>query len=326
MFKANNERDERMRKNNTKPEKTSKEKAKSGALTRFFSQDLSAWILLIPMIFCIYYFTLRPQFLSFYWSFHKMVMYEPQEFVGLRNYITVLSRPDFFQTVRNTFTYVLYSMLVGFPLPFILALVMNELVHFRKTTRVLVYFPSVMPAMAISLLWVFIYNPSEGGLLNMLLGSIGVEPYQWLQDSRFTILWIVISMTWNACGSTALYYFAAMQGINRELYEAALIDGAGYWRRVWVVTLPHLYGMLILFAVRQVISVFNVMEQVLQMTGGGPNNASVTLGLLNYRYAFENGGKNAQYALALGVMMFIVLSVFAVLYFILDKKIQDNQM
>lgn len=288
-------------------------------------EDISAWFLLIPMIFCVFYFILRPQILSVYWSFHKMVMYEPKEFVGFKNYITVLTRPDFFQTVRNTFTYVLYSMIIGFPLPFILALVMNELVHFRKITRVLVYFPSIMPAMAISLLWVFIYNPSAGGLMNMILGKFGIEPYQWLQDSRFTILWIIISMTWNGCGSTALYYFAAMQGINRELYEAALIDGAGYWKRVQVVTLPYMYGMLILFGVRQIIGVFNVMEQVLQMTGGGPNNASVTLGLLNYRYAFENGGKNAQYALALGVMMFLILSVFAVLYFFLDKKIQENQ-
>ena len=117
-----------------------------------------------------------------------------------------------------------------------------------------------------------------------------------------------------------------MQGINRELYEAALIDGAGYWRRVQIITLPYMYGMLILFAVKQIIGVFNVMEQVLQMTGGGPNNASITLGLLNYRYAFENGGKNAQYALALGVIMFIFLSVLAVIYFALDKKLEKNQM
>lgn len=299
---------------------------KNNALTSFLSRDLSAWILLVPMLICVYYFTLRPQILSIYWSFHKMVMYQPQEFVGLKNYITVLSRPDFLQTVKNTLTYVVYSLIIGFPLPFILALVMNELVHFRKTTRILVYFPSVMPAMAISLLWVFIYNPSAGGLLNMILGKFGVEPYQWLQDSRFTILWIIVSMTWNGCGSTALYYFAAMQGINRELYEAAMIDGAGYWTRVRIVTVPYMYGMLILFGVRQIISVFSVMERVLQMTGGGPNNASTTLGLLNYRYAFENGGMNAQYALALGVMMFIFLSVFAILYFILEKKLQENQM
>lgn len=301
------------------------EKRKSNVVTRFFQRDFSAWILLIPMLFCVYYFILRPQILSIYWSFYDMVKYEPQDFVGLKNYIMVVTRPDFWQTVKNTVMYVFYSMVIGFPLPFILALIMNELVHLRKTTRVLVYLPSIMPAMAISLLWTFIYNPADGGLLNMILTYFGMEPYQWLQDSGFTILWIIVSMTWNGCGATALYYFAGMQGINRELYEAALIDGAGYWTRVRIVTLPHMYGMLVLFGIRQIIGVFNTMEQVLQMTGGGPNNASVTLGLLNYRYAFDSGGKNAQYALALGVMMFVVLSVFAVIYFKIDKKLQENQ-
>lgn len=301
------------------------EKKKTNVVTKFFQRDFSAWILLVPMLFCVYYFILRPQILSIYWSFYDMVKYEPQEFVGLKNYIMVVTRPDFLQTVKNTVMYVFYSMVIGFPLPFILALIMNELVHFRKTTRVLVYLPSIMPAMAISLLWTFIYNPADGGLLNMILTYFGMEPYQWLQDSRFTILWIIVSMTWNGCGATALYYFAGMQGINRELYEAALIDGAGYWRRVRIVTLPHMYGMLVLFGIRQIIGVFNTMEQVLQMTGGGPNNASVTLGLLNYRYAFNSGGRNAQYALALGVMMFVVLSVFAIIYFKIDKKLQENQ-
>lgn len=298
---------------------------KKNAFASFMIRDFSSWVLLVPMLLCVLFFTVRPQILSIYWSFHKMIMYVPQEFVGLKNYITVLSRPDFLRTVTNTLTYVVYSMVIGFPVPFILALIMNELVHFRKLTRVLVYFPNIMPAMATSLLWVYIFNPSSAGLMNMILGYFGLEPYQWLQDSNFTILWIIISMTWNGCGITALYYFAAMQGINREIYEAALMDGAGYWRRVWVVTLPHMYGMLILFAAKQIIGVFNIMEQVLQMTGGGPNNASVTLGLLNYRYAFENGGQNAQYALALGVMMFIFLTIVAILYFILDKKIQENQ-
>ena len=301
------------------------EKKKANVVTKFFQREFSAWILLVPMLFCVYYFILRPQILSIYWSFYDMVKYEPQEFVGLKNYIMVVTRPDFLQTVKNTVMYVFYSMVIGFPLPFILALIMNELVHFRKTTRVLVYLPSIMPAMAISLLWTFIYNPADGGLLNMILTYFGMEPYQWLQDSRFTILWIIVSMTWNGCGATALYYFAGMQGINRELYEAALIDGAGYWRRVRIVTLPHMYGMLVLFGIRQIIGVFNTMEQVLQMTGGGPNNASVTLGLLNYRYAFNSGGRNAQYALALGVMMFVVLSVFAIIYFKIDKKLQENQ-
>ena len=98
-----------MLKNNTNQEDEAKStKQKGNAFSTFVTRDLGAWMLLVPMLICVFYFTLRPQILSIYWSFHKMVMYEPKEFVGLKNYITVLSRPDFFQTVRNTFTYVLY--------------------------------------------------------------------------------------------------------------------------------------------------------------------------------------------------------------------------
>lgn len=243
--------------------------------------------------------------------------YVPVRFVGLENYKTVLSNTMFLKTLFNTVEYVLFS-LIGFVIPIIIAVIMNELVHFRKLSRVVVYFPSVMPAVAVSLLWYFMFYPDETGLLNMLLAKLGMNPYIWLNDGRFTILYIVISMTWSGMGATAIYYFAALQGINRELYEAAVIDGAGFFSRFRVVTLPHMYGIIILFLVRKIILVFNILEQPLQMTDGGPNNASMSLGLLNYRYAFIDN--QPQYAMALGVMMFLAMSVLTILYIRINKK------
>lgn len=289
-----------------------------------FKRDLGAWFLILPALLCIYFFVFRTQILGLYWSFFDMKGFTPTNFVGLDNYARVLKDTAFLKTFKNTVTYVVVSLIIGFPLPFIMALIMNEIVHFRKAIRTLVYLPCVIPAMAMALLWYFVYYPDASGLLNMFLGKLGVEPYGWLQDGRFTILWIVIAMTWNGTGSTSIYYFAGMQGINRELYEAALIDGAGFLRRIRTVTMPHMYGMLILFLIRQIIGVFNVMEIVLQMTDGGPNNASMTLGLLNYRYGFVIN--KPQFALALGFMMFVFLSVFAYIYFKADKKIQSGQM
>ena len=313
-----------MSKNSVKTATLVKKPRKPGSLISKIRRDIGAWILLIPALFCIYFFMLRPQVMGVYWSFFDMKGFDPQEFVGFENYRRVLARTDFIATAWNTLKYVGYSLLIGFPLPFFIALVMNELIHYRKLTRMLVYLPGIIPVVATSMLWVFVYNPSASGLLNTLLGKIGMEPYEWLQDSKLTILWIIVSMTWSGAGGTSLYYFAAMQGINRELYEAAVIDGAGYFRRVKIVTLPYLYGMLILFGVKQIIGVFNTMEQVLQMTDGGPNNASMTLGVLNYRYAFKDA--KPQFALALGVLMFIVLTIFAVIYFKLNKKIEENQL
>lgn len=291
---------------------------------RIFRKNIGAWVLLLPSLFCVYFLILRPQILNVAYSFFDMRGFTVTDFVGIDNYKRVVADPVFLKAFKNTWVYVLWSLVVGLPLPFFIAIALNEIRRFRKTSRVIVYLPAVLPAVAVSTLWYFIYYPDGSGLLNMFLGKFGVEPYIWLQDGRWTILYIIFSMTWSAAGSTALYYFAGLQGINHELYEAAIIDGAGFFRRHLTVTIPQMSGMIALFAIRQCIAVFNVMDQPMQMTDGGPNNASVSLGLLSYRYAFAN--YRPQMAMALGVLMMLVTVVFAVIYFWLDKKLEDSQM
>ncbi len=291
-------------------------------LVNKFKRNLSGWLLVLPAVLCVYFFIIRPQALGTYWSFFEMNGYKVGEFAGLANYKRILSDTMFFKTLWNTCLYVFWSLVVGFLIPIVLAVMMNELVHLRKTIRFCVYLPNVLPATAVMTIWYFMFYPDQGGLLNMILSKFGIEPYGWLQDSDWTILYIVITMTWNGAGATAIYYFAALQGINRELYEATLIDGAGFFRRMFTVTLPHIYGIVLLFLVQQIINVFSIMEQPLQMTDGGPNGASMTLGLLSYRYGFVSVRPNL--AMAVGVIMFIILMIMTCFYFILDKKVQDN--
>ena len=283
-------------------------------------RDVSAWMLILPALLLVYLCILRPQILGTYWSFFDMKGYKVQEFVGLDNYKTVIADSMFLKTLLNTCKYVLWSIVIGYFLPIVIAIFLNEIVHFRNTCRVLIYFPSILPVAGVMLLWYLIYYPDAGGLLNMLGGALGMEPYEWLQDGKWTILYIVISMTWSGCGSSVIYYFAALQGVSRELYEAAIIDGAGFIRRIRTITLPHIAGISLLFLVRQIIGVFSVMEQPLQMTDGGPNGASTSLGLLSYRYGFVN--IKPDLAMAVGVIMFLILAVVTCFYFYLDKKIE----
>lgn len=284
-------------------------------------RDISAWMLILPALLLIYLCVLRPQIMGTYWSFFDMKGYKVQGFVGLENYKAVIKDSMFMKTLWNTCKYVLWSIVIGYFLPIIIAVLLNEIVHLRNTYRVLIYFPSILPAAGVTLLWYLVYYPDAGGLLNMIGGFFGMEPYMWLQDSRWTILYIIISMTWSGCGSSVIYYFAALQGVNRELYEAAIIDGAGFVRRIRTITLPHISGISLLFLVRQIIGVFSVMEQPLQMTDGGPNGASMSLGLLAYRYGFVS--IKADQAMAIGVIMFLILAVVTCFYFYLDKKIEN---
>lgn len=289
---------------------------------RISKREIGAWLLLLPAALSIYLFVIRPQLTGIYWSFFNMRGYSVEGFVGLDNYRAVISDTAFLRTLWNTCQYVLWSLLIGYTLPIIVAVILNEMVHLRKTFRFFVYFPTVLPAVAVCLLWYFMYYPDQGGLLNIVGSWFGIEPYEWLQDSRYTILYIVISMTWNGCGATAIYYFAALQGVNRELYEAALVDGAGFIRRFFAVTFPHISGVALLFLVRQIIGVFSIMEQPMQMTDGGPNGASNTLGLLAYKYGFVS--IKPQMAMAVGVIMFLILMVFTGFYFVLNKKVESK--
>ncbi len=292
---------------------------KTGTLV---SRNISAWLMLLPAFICLYLVVIRPQVLGLYWSFFDMKGYNITEFVGLENYKRILSDGIFLQALVNTVKYVVFSIIIGFFIPIIMAVMLNEMVTFRNGFRFWIYFPSALPGVAVMMLWYLMYYPDAGGLLNMALERIGVEPYIWLQDSRFTILYIVISMTWSGAGATTLFYFAALQGVSRELVEAALIDGAGFFRRLWTVSFPRISGIVLLFFVRQIIAVFSIMEQPLQMTDGGPNNASTTLGLLAYKYGFVTVKPNL--AMVVGGIMFVILVVFTIFYFFLNKKVEEN--
>lgn len=289
-----------------------------------FKNQLDAWVLLLPMVIILYLFVWRPTVLGSVWSFFRMQAYTVKEFVGLDNFERVVSHTQFWPTLWNTVKYVFWSLVIGFIPPVIFAVMLNEMVHFKSGLRVISYLPAVIPGIAAMLIWYYIYYPDQTGLLNMLLSKLGIAPYGWLQNPDFTIIGIVIYKTWKGFPATMLLYYAAIQGISSEQYEAAMIDGAGIGKRAWYVTRPALDGLLLLNLVRQIIGVFQVMEEPLAMTGGGPNGASISLSYQLYQYGFNSGGRGTGQAMALGVIIFLILIVFTCFYFWLNKKVEDR--
>ena len=285
-------------------------------------RNISGWVLIIPSIILFTVIVWRPIVIGISYSFFNLKGFVPTSFAGLRNYIDVLSDTNFLKTLWNTVMYVFWSIVTGYPVAFICAVMLNEMLHAKSFVKISLYLPAIIPSIAVAMIWKMIYLDGAGGLLNMIGSWFGMKPYGWLQDSKNTIKLIVLSMTWNGCGSTAIYYFASLQGVSRELYEAAIIDGAGFIKRFFTVTVPHISGIALLFLVRQIIGVFSIMEQPMQMTDGGPNGASNTLGLLAYKYGFVS--IKPQLAMAVGVIMFLILMVFTLFYFYLDKKIERD--
>lgn len=287
-----------------------------------FKTNIKAWMLILPLLIVMYLFVWRPTFMGALWSFFKMKGYTPVEFIGLKNYIDVVTDTEFIPTLLNTVKYVFYSLIVGFIPPALIAILVNEVVHFKSGFRVLIYLPAVIPGVAANLMWYFLYYPDSSGLLNQILISMGGSPYAWLGDGRFAILYIIIAMTWQSFGATMILYYAAIQSVSTELYEAVTIDGAGMWRRLWHVTIPQISGTLLLAFVSQIIGVFQVLDQPLVMTGGGPNNASTSVGFQLYKYGFVNG--RAGHAMSLGVIIFVILFIATIFYFRLNKKVEEN--
>jgi multiple sugar transport system permease protein len=277
----------------------------------------SGWAFLTPTLVVFGLFAWWPIARSLLLSFQQTNLVDPAEWVGLDNFAKLFDDPLLWITLRNTTWFVVLALIMGFPLPVLLAVVMSEVRRFGGLFRVLVYLPVVMPPVVAVLMWKWFYD-SDFGLFNELLGTVGLGPYPWLQDTTTAMPSLVLEATWASAGSTVLIYLAALASVPTELYEAAELDGASILRRVWHVTLPHLRGVLLVMLLLQIIGTFRVFTEPFVLTDGGPEDSTVSVLLLIYRYAFIYGDYGA--AAALGVLLAVLLGVLSAIYLRLTRK------
>ncbi|MDF2840524.1 MAG: binding-protein-dependent transport system inner rane component [Clostridia bacterium] len=291
-------------------------RAKSGLerpkKARFNKGDLFGWLIMLPTLILFTFFVWEPLLESVRLSMYTAKGIRLQEFVGFSNYIRVFNHPDFIAALRNTFVYIVWSLVIGFFAPIIMALLISETVHLKGFLRVGVYFPNMVPGMATVMMWGYFFTPGATGVLNILLSKVGVDNKLWLTNPKLTIPLIILTMTWKGAGATALIYMAGISGINPDLYEAAAIDGAGIGKRIRHITVPSIFDLGKTLLILQVIAVFQILYEPLVMTNGGPNNASISLMQLVYNYAFRDF--NYPMGAALSVMICIILVVLSGVY------------
>lgn len=281
-------------------------------------RDFLGWLVMLPTLLLFAFYVWEPLIENIRLSLFSAVRYELQEFVGFDNYIKVVENPDFTAAFKNTFSYTLWSLVIGFVVPIILGILISETVRFKSLYRVGIYFPNIVPGLATVWIWSFFFNPGKTGVLNIILSKFGMEPQLWLTNPHLTIPLIVITLTWKSAGATALIYMANISGISADLYEAATIDGAGIRQRIRHITLPSVFSLAKTLLLLQIISVFQILYEPMVMTNGGPNNASISLMMLMYRYAFRDF--NFPAGAALSVMICIVLIIFSGIYMITTRK------
>ncbi len=240
-----------------------------------------------------------------------------QHFVGLDQYETALGDPYFRQAARNTLVYLVLRLAMGFVLPIALAIAINELRRGKLLMRLAYYIPTVTSLVLVAIVWKWVFNP-EFGAMNMLLDQLGLPRLQWLQSDKLVMPSLAMVAIWHGLGYWILIYLAALQGISRELYESASVDGASLWRKIWHITLPQLRPIMLVVLIMSVIAASQLIVEPMVMTEGGPNNASLTLSLYIYFTAFRQW--DISYAAALSVILFVVLMVVTYVQLRLKKS------
>ncbi|MER7173236.1 carbohydrate ABC transporter permease [Streptomyces mesophilus] len=284
-------------------------KRKSG--TGGARRQLTAWLFLLPTLVVFGLFAWWPIVRSLLISFQQTNLVDPAVWVGLDNFRALFDDPLLGTAVGNTLFFVGLGLLIGFPAPLILAAVMSTVRRGAGVYRFLVYLPVVIPPVVAILLWKWFYDPGAG-LFNNALGKIGLGPYSWLESSDSAMLSLVLEATWAGMGGAVLIYLAAMVSVPGELYEAAEVDGAGIWRRIWHVMLPQLRPVIGLLLLVQLINTVQVFTEPYVFTGGGPENATLTVLLLIFRYAFQDGAYGQ--AAALSFLMVLALAALSAVY------------
>ncbi|MCD5345066.1 carbohydrate ABC transporter permease [Agromyces sp. S2-1-8] len=280
---------------------------------------------LAPMLVVFGVFSWGPIAQAVVMSFQKTNLITPPVWVGLDNFARVLSDPNLGTAVLNTLYFAGLALVFGFPLPILMAVLMSEVRRGKGLYSALAYLPVVVPPVVAVLLWKVFYNASPDGVFNTVLGWVGIPPQPWLQSSVTAMPSLVIEATWAAAGGSIIIYLAALIAVPPELYDAAEVDGAGIWRKIWHVTLPQLRGILFIMLILQVIGTAQVFLEPYLFTGGGPNNSTLTVLLLIYRYAFQNslGGDYGE-ATALSLMLAVFLGLLSWLYFKLTDRWSTN--
>lgn len=282
---------------------------------------LTTLIFLAPLLFSFILFSWRPIVDAAIMAFQHTNLVTAPEWVGLDNFVSVLNDPLLGKAIVNTLWFAVLALLFGYPLPLVAAVLMSEVRRARGLYSALAYLPVVVPPVVGALLWKFFYDASDTGVFNTIIGWFGAGPLPWLQDQATAMPSLVLFATWSAAGGTIIIYLAALVGVAPELYDAAEVDGAGVWRKVWHVTLPQLRGVLLVTFILQIIGTAQVFLEPYLFTGGGPANSTLTVLLLIYRYAFENSlGGDYGSATALSIMLALVLAVFSAVYFRLTRS------
>lgn len=281
-------------------------------------EQIPAYLFLLPALLIFAVFAWYPIIKTVIFSFQNVDLHGESTWVGLDNFNRMLENPDFVIAWRNSFVFASLSILIGFAVPIVVSIMINEMRKAKAFFRSVYFLPTVIPITISIIIWRMLYAP-DNGFLNAVLHVFGIEPQAWLQDQRLVKPAMIVLLTWANFGSTLLIYLAALQDIPAEQYEAAELAGADPFQRIRYITLPYLYRTMVVTFVLQIIAVVQIFTEPFLLTQGGPGNATLTPVLVIYRTAFLSNDFGLASAWSLSLV--VILSIFSIVYLRISRDV-----
>ncbi|MCA9837498.1 MAG: sugar ABC transporter permease [Trueperaceae bacterium] len=286
-------------------------KTKASRFSLAQRRTIVGYIFITPFILGFIFWFLTPALVAANLTFQKWNLISAPRYVGFQNIERLFNDPILLQSLKSTFIYTFASVPIGLIFAFFLALLINTQIPGIAIFRTIYFLPSIVPAVAGALLWAWIFN-TEFGLLNAAIRALGGAKIAWLQEPSWAMVAFIIMSTWGV-GGAMIIFLAGLQGIPDVYYEAADLDGAGRWHKLWNVTIPLMSPVIFFNLIIGFINSFQVFVQALLMTNGGPQNSTLFLVLYIYRTAFQS--TNMGYAAALSWLLFFFLMIFSFIVF-----------
>ncbi|MFC1644000.1 carbohydrate ABC transporter permease [Candidatus Omnitrophota bacterium] len=289
---------------------------KESFLQKLNRQKISYLFIALPAVL-FFVFQVAPVFISFLLSFTRYDVVHSPKFVGLANYKNILfNDPLFWKAIGNTVIYVIGVVPLGICFSLILAVAIDQKIKFKNFFKSIFFLPTVTAIVAVSVIWKWLYAGEKYGLLNFMLLKLGGQPIDWLASPAWTLPSIMIMSIWAGLGYNMILFLTGLQTIPPVMYEAAEIDGAGFWKKFFYVTLPLLKPTIVFVTMMSFIVSFQVFEQVYIMTGGqggigGVLNSALTI----VAYLYDKGFQKFQmgYASALAYIIFLFIFIFTMI-------------
>lgn len=262
----------------------------------------------LPIILGLVIWVIAPMVGVFLVSLTDWNVLSAPSFIGLANYVKLFTADLFFwNSLKVTLYFVALNTALSTVYALVVAMLLNQKVLARGAFRALFYLPTIVPVVASSALWLWLYNP-DFGLFNTILQYLGLPRSRWLSSQATVVPSIVVMNVWCTAGNAIVIFLAALQGVPRQLLEAVEIDGGNWWHRFRAVTIPMISPVLFFNVMTGMINSFSVFTQSYVMTNGGPNNASLFYVLLLYREGFQRN--NMGGAAALSCVLIVIVAIF----------------